>query len=121
MFRFDLLEATPVKWLCCCRAGIVIGHVVTAAIQHSSAGSVSIVQRLAADFMAELERTKLRLNVPTSELPVHNRYAKKQRPAGAVQTNLTALPALDWGQYSQQQPSAPPMPMGTVAPGQPAT
>lgn len=66
-------------------------------------------KRLAADLMAELEQTKLRLNLPTAQLPVHNRYAKKQRPAEAVQTSLTPLPALDWGQYSQQ-PSATPQP-----------
>lgn len=56
--------------------------------------------------MQELEATKLRLDLPSHELPQHNQYLQPHRPVEAVQTSLTALPGLDWAQYSQQR-SAP--------------
>mmetsp|Transcript_2153 Transcript_2153/g.6413 ORF Transcript_2153/g.6413 Transcript_2153/m.6413 type:complete len:526 (+) Transcript_2153:164-1741(+) len=63
-------------------------------------------QRLIGGLMQELEATKLRLDLPSHELPQHNQYLQPHRPVEAVQTSLTALPGLDWAQYSQQR-SAP--------------
>ena len=38
----------------------------------------------------------MRLNLSVEDLPRFNRYRQPQRPVEAVQTNLTALPALNW-------------------------
>lgn len=56
--------------------------------------------------MDELECLKQRVNLPTADLPVQNRYAESEWPAEAVQTSLTPLPALNWDRYALQ-PSAP--------------